>query len=155
MQSNTKASRRLDNCQGLNYINSLKSAHSTVQWQHYACKTNRAKVSTVQVAPHSSSGVMEKHSSHRRYPWDRCWSKWTVSELRRQGDAFRGWLWGSKWISSPAACVLKRRILFYLFIYLPNQCLIKFNIASQILKNKTIQQSRCETGLLSLIKSHS
>lgn len=30
MKSNTKASRRLEDCQGLNYINSLQSAHSTV-----------------------------------------------------------------------------------------------------------------------------
>lgn len=40
MQSNTKASRRLESCQGLNYINSLKSAHSIKLWQHYTGKTN-------------------------------------------------------------------------------------------------------------------
>lgn len=64
-QSNTKASRRLDNCQGLNYINSSKSAHSTARWQHYACKTNTAKVSLSDAAPHASSVVMERFSAQR------------------------------------------------------------------------------------------
>lgn len=33
MQSDSKASRRLESCQGLNYINILKLAPSTKLWQ--------------------------------------------------------------------------------------------------------------------------
>jgi len=50
MQSSTKASRRLESCQGLNYINSLKSAHSIKLWQYYSGKTNKPMLFTLDIA---------------------------------------------------------------------------------------------------------
>lgn len=65
MQSNTKASRRLESCQGLNYINSLKSAHSIKLWQYYAGKTNKPTVLTLALA--SSCMTLSTHGQGKRH----------------------------------------------------------------------------------------
>lgn len=65
MQSNSKASRRLENCQGLNYINSSQSAHSTVLWQCYTRQANTAMECTSDRASHSSSPSLRLRGEHR------------------------------------------------------------------------------------------
>ena len=68
MQANTKGSRRLENCQGLNCMNSSQSAHLTGLWQYYACKTNKEQ-GAHQIRHHvpaDSQGSIHRQSCSQR-----------------------------------------------------------------------------------------